>query len=73
MKVASAAYIKARNLFSMFSGCPDGYGGFTYSYNDQDRLIEYFRNQEDHLPAVSVSWRKRKAGMTACCKQVLFS
>ncbi len=47
-KLASAEYIKARNLFPMFSGWQDGYGGFTYSFKDKDRLIEYVKNQEDH-------------------------
>ena len=32
----------------MFSGWQDGYGGFTYSYNDKDKLIEYVKNQEEH-------------------------
>lgn len=48
IKVASAEYIKVENLFSNFSGWQDGYGGFTYSFKDKDRLIEYVKNQEDH-------------------------
>ena len=48
IKVASAAYIKNKNLFPMFSGWQDGYGGFTYSINDKDKLIEYVKNQEEH-------------------------
>jgi hypothetical protein len=44
IKVASAAYIKNNNLFPMFSGWQDGYGGFTYSFNDKDKLIEYVKN-----------------------------
>ena len=48
IKVASAAYIKSNNLFPMFSGWQDGYGGFTYSIHDKDRLIEYVKNQEEH-------------------------
>jgi putative transposase len=48
IKVASAAYIKNNNLFPMFSGWQDGYGGFTYSIHDKDKLIEYVKNQEEH-------------------------
>jgi len=48
IKVASAVYIKTNNLFPMFSGWQDGYGGLTYSFNERDRLIEYVKNQEEH-------------------------
>ncbi len=48
IKIARAAPIKNNNLFPMFSGWQDGYGGFTYSINDKDRLIEYVKNQENH-------------------------
>lgn len=48
IKVASAAYIKKNNLFPTFSGWQEGYGAFTYSINDKDKLIEYVKNQEEH-------------------------
>ncbi len=48
IKVASSEYIKDNNLFTMFSGWQDGYGGFTYSFKDKDILIEYVKNQEKH-------------------------
>jgi putative transposase len=48
IKVASSEYIKDNNLFPMFSGWQDGYGGFTYSFKDKDILIEYVKNQEKH-------------------------
>lgn len=48
IKVASAAYIKNNNLFPTFSGWQDGYGAFTYSFNDKDKLIDYVKNQEEH-------------------------
>jgi len=44
IKVASALYIKNNNLFPLFSGWQDGYGGFSYSFKDKDRLIEYVKN-----------------------------
>jgi putative transposase len=31
-----------------FQCSQDGYGGFTYSINEKDRLIEYVKNQEEH-------------------------
>jgi len=34
-KVASSAYIKNNNLFPSFSGWQDGYGGFTYLYDEK--------------------------------------
>jgi REP element-mobilizing transposase RayT len=48
IKVACSTYIKTNNLFPMFSGWQDGYGGFTYSFKDRDKLIEYVKNQEEH-------------------------
>ena len=48
IKVASSGFIKNTNLFPNFSGWQDGYGGFTYSFKDKDRLIEYVKNQEEH-------------------------
>ncbi len=48
LKLASANYIKNKNLFKNFSGWQNGYGAFTYSINDKNRLIEYIKNQEEH-------------------------
>ena len=48
IKVASTEYIKKNNLFPAFSGWQDGYGGFTYSIQDRDKLIDYVKNQEEH-------------------------
>ena len=36
------------NLFPDFDGWQDGYGAFTYSFRDKDKLIEYVKNQEIH-------------------------
>jgi hypothetical protein len=35
-------------LFDNFIGWQEGYGAFTYSIKDKDRLIEYIKNQEQH-------------------------
>ena len=48
IKIASTVFIKNNNLFPMFSGWQDGYGGFTYSFKDKDKLIDYVKNQEEH-------------------------
>lgn len=48
IKVASSIYIKEQNLFEGFTGWQDGYGAFTYTVKERDRLIEYVKNQEEH-------------------------
>ena len=48
IKVASSENIKQNNLFPKFAGWQDGYGAFTYSIKEKDRLIEYVKNQEEH-------------------------
>jgi putative transposase len=53
IKVASAAFIKNNNVFPMFSGWQDGYGGFTYSFNEKNKLIDYVINQEEHHKTMS--------------------
>lgn len=48
IKLASWDYIKNKNLFPNFSGWQEGYGAFTYSFSEKDRLIKYIKNQETH-------------------------
>ena len=48
IKLASSRHIKSKGLFPQFKGWQEGYGGFTYSYKERDRLIEYVKNQESH-------------------------
>ena len=48
IKVASSGYIKEKVLFPDFNAWQEGYGAFTYSIKDKDRLIEYVKNQEEH-------------------------
>ena len=47
-KLASSEYIKNSGLFQKFRGWQDGYGAFTYTIKEKDRLIEYVKNQEEH-------------------------
>ena len=48
IKLASSEHIKTEHLFPAFAGWQDGYGAFTYSIKEKDRLIEYVKNQEEH-------------------------
>ena len=48
IKVSSSLYIKEQNLFENFTSWQEGYGAFTYSIKEKDRLIEYVKNQKAH-------------------------
>jgi putative transposase len=48
IKLASSQHIKEHNLFPKFNGWQDGYGAFTYSIKEKERLINYVKNQEEH-------------------------
>jgi REP element-mobilizing transposase RayT len=48
IKVASSLHIKEKNLFLDFISWQDGYGAFTYSIKEKDKLIKYVINQEEH-------------------------
>ena len=53
IKLGSSEFIKENRIFPQFRGWQDGYGGFTYSIKEKDRLIEYVKNQEEHHRTVS--------------------
>ena len=48
MKIASSLFIKEQSLFPDFVSWQEGYGAFTYSIKEKDRLINYVKNQEEH-------------------------
>ena len=48
IKLASSEWIKDNKIFPYFNGWQDGYGAFTYSIKEKDRLIEYVKNQKEH-------------------------
>jgi putative transposase len=48
IKVATSVWIKEKGLFPGFQSWQEGYGGFTASHADKDRLIEYIKNQQEH-------------------------
>lgn len=53
IKIATSRCIKAENMFPGFDGWQDGYGAFTCSWNERDRLIEYIKNQVNHHREIS--------------------
>jgi len=53
IKIASLGFIKNNEMFKNFNGWQDGYGAFTYSVKEKDRLIEYVRNQQEHHKLIS--------------------
>ena len=53
IKVSSSHWIKANGIFADFSGWQAGYGAFTHSKQDKERLIEYIKGQEQHHTTVS--------------------
>jgi putative transposase len=53
IKLASTQYINTNRMFKQFNGWQEGYGAFTYSIKEKDRLIEYVKNQEDHHKIIS--------------------
>ena len=48
IKIASSLFIKEQSLFPDFVSWQEGYGAFTYSIKEKDRLINYVKNQEEH-------------------------
>ncbi len=53
IKLASSEYIKTSKLFTNFNGWQEGYGAFTYSTKEKERLIAYVMNQEIHHAKIS--------------------
>ena len=53
IKVASSIKIKDTGWFKNFTSWQEGYGAFTYSIKEKDRLIEYLKNQEEHHKKIS--------------------
>jgi len=53
IKVASSIKIKETGWFKNFTSWQDGYGAFTYSIKEKDKLIEYVKNQEEHHKEIS--------------------
>ena len=48
IKTASSIWIKEQYLFPDFTSWQKGYGAFTYSIKEKERLINYIQNQQEH-------------------------
>jgi putative transposase len=60
IKVSSSIWMKSSKLFPAFKGWAVGYGSFTCSYMDINRLIEYIKNQHEHHQRISFEEEYRK-------------
>lgn len=45
--------MKASGLFPHFEGWAEGYGAFTYSIKERDRIINYIKKQKEHHQQVT--------------------
>ena len=48
VKCRSTIWIKENKIFPYFTSWQEGYGAFTCSIRQKDRLIKYIDNQEEH-------------------------
>ncbi len=48
IKVASSLWMKANGNFPKFEAWQEGYGAFTYSGREKDKIINYIKNQKEH-------------------------
>ncbi|HEV8504537.1 MAG TPA: IS200/IS605 family transposase [Chitinophagaceae bacterium] len=48
IKIASSVWMKANGSFPKFKAWQEGYGAFTYSSREKDKIINYIRNQKEH-------------------------
>lgn len=48
VKVSTNNWNKDSRVFPAFLSWQDGYGAFTHSFYEKDRLIDYIKNQEEH-------------------------
>ncbi|AUD01153.1 IS200/IS605 family transposase [Spirosoma pollinicola] len=53
IKVASSLWMKSSGLFPEFEGWAEGYGAFTYSVKERDRVINYIKKQKEHHQKVT--------------------
>jgi REP element-mobilizing transposase RayT len=60
IKASSSLWMKKTKLFPTFSGWSEGYGSFTCSYSDLDRLIEYIKNQQEHHKKITFEEEYRR-------------
>ena len=59
-KLASSLWINENRVFPNFSYWQEGYGAFTHSHAEKDRIIEYIKNQVEHHKRLSFHDELRK-------------
>lgn len=60
IKVASSSWIKGNQVFPNFFAWQEGYGAFTYSLEDEPKLITYLKGQEEHHRRVTFEEEYRR-------------
>lgn len=53
IKRATSGWLAASELFPDFKGWAEGYGAFTYTWRDREKIINYIRNQREHHKSYS--------------------
>lgn len=48
IKVASSIWMKQSGFFPDFEAWQEGYGAFTYSIREKDKIINYVKKQKEH-------------------------
>ena len=48
IKVGSSLWMKESGFFPEFEGWSEGYGAFTYSIRERDKIINYIKKQKEH-------------------------
>ena len=60
IKTGSARWIKQNAVFKGFSHWQEGYGAFTCSRSDLDRIVDYIKQQEKHHRKTTFAEEYRK-------------
>jgi putative transposase len=60
VKASSSMWIKERPSFPKFKGWAEGYGAFTCSYAEKDRVAAYIKGQQEHHRKLSFEEEYRK-------------
>ena len=53
IKLSASSFIKNKDLFPSFNGWQDGYGAFTYSFKEKEKLANYVKTQEEHHKVIT--------------------
>ncbi|MDP4266144.1 MAG: IS200/IS605 family transposase [Bacteroidota bacterium] len=48
IKTSTSVWLKSNSNFPDFDGWAEGYGSFTISHNDRNRIINYIKGQKEH-------------------------